>query len=74
MCDNENIILNNKYCCGCGDAIRKFSKTEDWPNRKYHKKCWCNLNLDNPISYDNQTGKRIINQEKLNKIINYKNL
>lgn len=27
-------------CLYCKKPLRKFTKTYDWDNRKYHRKCW----------------------------------
>lgn len=63
--DNKNVVLKFKFCSCCGKKLKKFNITDDWNSRKYLKKCWKNLDLSNPISYDNYTGKIIINQKKL---------
>lgn len=68
--DNKNVVLKFKFCSCCGYKLKKFNITDDWNSRKYLKKCWKKLDLSNPISYDNYTGKMIVNQKKLTALKN----
>ena len=43
MEDNKNKKLsaeNKRKCIYCGKTIKKFTSSQDNPNRKVHRKCW----------------------------------
>jgi len=50
-------------CEKCNKSIKNFTKHEDWPNRKYHLKCWNEIQNDNYIAklYKKYTGKTLKN-------------
>ena len=33
---------NNQKCLHCSKHIQKFTASNDWKGRKFHKSCWLN--------------------------------
>ena len=58
-----------RNCLICNKHIRKFSKSKDWENRKYHLKCWHGLVYDlknfDVVCYTKYDYKEIIEGKTL---------